>query len=99
MMRGSEILRFLPLGLILLGLTCLLIAALTPVSPRKGSLRLAASLMVAAAFCVGSTSQMFEQHRAWPGIVGSAAGLFLAYVGQRKHIRDPDGRTPVDRVL
>jgi uncharacterized membrane protein YgdD (TMEM256/DUF423 family) len=99
MTQGSEILKFLPLGLILLGLACLLVAGLTQVSPRKGWARLSASLLVGAAFVAGSISQMVKQHRIWPGAVGLGGGVFLAYVGLRKHERDPDGKTPAASML
>lgn len=94
MAQASAALRIIPLGLVLLGLAALLASVLMPVSPRKGWARLSASLLVAAAFALGSSAQMVQEHRPWPGIVGLAIGLFLVYVGFRKQKRDPHGRTP-----
>ena len=53
--------RGLPLGLILLGLASALVAALSAISAQKGLWRLASSLLVGAAFTVGSIAQMLKE--------------------------------------
>jgi hypothetical protein len=57
--------RGLPLGLILLGLAsalvAALVAALSAISAQKGLWRLASSLLVGAAFTVGSIAQMLKE--------------------------------------
>lgn len=72
--------RATPLGLILLGLASALAAALTPLSIKKGRLRLCASLFVSAGFTAGSVVQMLKEEKLWPGALGLAAGIFLAWV-------------------
>lgn len=91
--------RILPLSLVLPGLAFAVVAAFTPVSPQKGLRRLVASLLVGAAFAGGSTLQMFIERHLWPGAFGLAAGVFLVWLGLRKHKRDPDGRTPAAQML
>lgn len=91
--------RVLPLGLILLGLAAALVAALSAVSPQKGLWRLAGSLLVGAAFTVGSMAQMVKETRLWPGIFGLGAGAFLMWIGYRKYKKDPRGNTPAAQML
>jgi hypothetical protein len=98
MPNGSEVLRVFPFEFILLGLACLLVAALTPVSPRKGWARLFASLLVGTAFVLGSCWQMVKDNRTAPGAIELGVGLFLVYVGVRKFKRDPEGKTPVASI-
>jgi hypothetical protein len=91
--------RVIPASLILLGLTCALIAVFAPVSPRKGWTRLLSSVLVSAAFAVGSISQIVKDHRLWPGGYGLGAAVFLAWIGMRKRKRDPEGKTPAASML
>ena len=91
--------RVLPLGLVLMGLGCMLVAALKSVSSQKGLWRLAASLLVGAAFIVGSIAQVVKQNQLWPGVFGLGAGAFLMWVGYRKYKKDPNGKTPVAQML
>ncbi len=91
--------RVLPISLVLPGLAFAVVAAFTPVSPQKSLRRLIASLLVGAAFAVGSLLQIFTERRLWPGAFGLGAGVFLVWVGFRKRKRDPDGRTPAAQVL
>ena len=91
--------RVLPLGLVLLGLVCALVAALSARSSQKGLCRLAASLLVGAAFTVGSIAQMIKETRLWPGVFGLGAGAFLMWVGYRKYQKDPKGKTPAAQML
>ena len=92
-------LRVLPLGLVLLGLAFAVGAAFTSVSSQKGLRRLAASVLIAAAFVVGSVAQMLGEHRLWPGAFGIGAGAFLVWVGWRKYKRDPHGHTRPAQIL
>jgi hypothetical protein len=91
--------RAIPLGFVLLGLIFAAVASLTPISPRKGLLRLIASGLVGAAFVEGSIVQMFGEHRLWPAAFGIGAGAFLAWIGYRKYKRDPDGHTAAAQML
>lgn len=93
------VVQSLPLGLSVLGLIFALIAAFTPVSPQKGWRRLAASMLVGAAFGVGSTAEMFIERRLWPGALGILIGSLLIWIGFRKHKRDPEGITPPASIL
>ena len=85
------ILRFLPLGLILLAVLCVAVAAVLPISRTKGQVRLAGSLSLGAAFAVGSLLSTTGQ--SWQRGVGVVMGAFLAWIGLRKDRRDPDGKT------
>jgi hypothetical protein len=76
--------RVLPAVLTLVRLAAALIAAFAPISPLKGLWRPADSLLVGAAFDVGSMAQMLEERKLWPGAFGFGAGVFLIRVGYRK---------------
>jgi len=89
--------RILPLGLVVLAVMCVLVAALTPVSRAKGRLRLAGSLSIGAVFFIGSVPQIFAV--GWPAVIGTFCGVFLAWVGLRKYRRDPEGRSPSAQIL
>jgi hypothetical protein len=99
MKLGSDVMRFLPAALVLLGLACALVAALMRVSQQKGWTRLWASLMVATAFGVGAVSQILQEHKLWPGVGGAGIGIFLAHVGLRKQRKDPTGETPAAKMI
>ena len=91
--------RVVPSGLILLGLTFALLAAIIKVSERKGLFRLAASIAVALGFAIGGAAQMTGEKRIWPGCFGLVVSCFLAWIGFRKFNRDPEGRTPPASML
>jgi hypothetical protein len=92
-------LRLLPASLIISGLACAFIAAVTRVSLRKGTLRLLASLLVSAAFVAGASIQIANEDKVWPDSFGVGAGLFLTWIGWRKYRKDPTGTTPASRML
>ena len=91
------ILRFLPLGLILLAVLCVVVAAILPISRTRGQFRLAGSLSVGAAFVVGSLLSATGQ--SWQRGVAIAVGAFLAWIGLRKYRADPNGKTPASSIL
>jgi hypothetical protein len=91
--------RIIPLSLVLLALIFALLAVITKVSKRKGLLRLCASVTVALGFAIGGVAQVINEERLWPGCFGLGASCFLAWVGFRKHTRDPEGRTPPASML
>ncbi len=62
-------------------------------------MRLLASLCLSGAFLFGSITQIIAENRLWPASFGLLAGLVLAWIGFRKHRRDPDGRTPSATIL
>lgn len=95
----AMIMRLAPLSLVLLAVLCVIIAALTPVSRLKGQLRLLGSLLAGAAFCTGSVVQVAQDHRQWPGLLLSAMGGCLIWLGLRKYRRDPEGKTPSATIL
>lgn len=91
--------RALPLGLVLFGLMCALVAAFTPLSSLKGRLRLLGSLFVGTAFTVGGLFQTMNEQRLGPGGFGVVFGIFLIWIGVRKHKRDPNGASPAAQML
>jgi ABC-type xylose transport system permease subunit len=91
--------RILPLGLVVIAVACVLIAALTPVSRQKGRIRLAGSLCIGAAFLIGSVSQILTKGKSIPALIGALCGVFLVWVGLRKYRRDPEGRSPSAQIL
>lgn len=91
--------RATPAVLVLLALTCASVAGLMRVSPRKGQIRLLASLLVAAALSFGGLAQMVSEKALWPAIFGVLAGSFLVWMGFRKYKRDPFGKTPAGKML
>ena len=92
------IVRFIPLGLILLAVLCVAVAAVIPISRTKGQVRLAGSLLAGAAFVVGSLLPM-AGGKLWQRSVGVAMGALLAWFGLREYRRDSEGRTPAATVL
>jgi len=91
--------RVIPTSLILLGLIFALVAASTKLSPRKGLLRLAASVTVSLGFASGGVAQVILEGRLWPGCLGVVVAGFLSWVGITKYNRDPEGRTPAASIL
>ncbi|GGH00720.1 hypothetical protein [Silvibacterium dinghuense] len=98
-LEEKTIMQALPLSLVLLGLVFAIVAAITPVSLKKGLRRLLSSLLVGAAFILGSIEQIIAEHHLWPGAFGIGAGAFLVWIGYRKREKDPDGRTPAAKML
>ena len=50
-------------------------------------------------FVVGGLDQIVKEDHLWPGSIGLLAGVFLVWIGLRKHRRDPEGRTPARSIL
>jgi hypothetical protein len=91
--------RLIPLGLLLIAVICVLIAALTPVSKAKGQIRLLGSLFVGAGFGLDSLFQLTRGNEPWPRLLQLMAGVVLVWLGFRKHRRDPEGGTPAASIL
>jgi hypothetical protein len=88
-------LRFVPLVFIGLGVLCVLIAALLPVSRRKAKVRLLASLAVGLGFCLESVSVTLPPSEPrWHLALLFGFGIFLVYCGILKFRRDPLGQRP-----
>ena len=91
--------RFMPVGLVLLAVLCVILAALLPVSRAKGWTRLLGSMFVGAGVGTALLSQPTSDNRVWPRVFGIVAGPLLMWAGLRKHRRDPEGRTPAASIL
>jgi hypothetical protein len=91
--------RLIPLGLIVLAVICVLIAALVPVSKAKGLVRLLGSLFVGAGFSFDSLLQLTRGNEAWQRLFELMVSALLVWLGFRKHRRDPEGRTPAASIL
>jgi hypothetical protein len=78
---------------------CGVIAALIPISRIKGQLRLAGSLLIGIAFCIGALSQGVAEHNLRLSVAGFLCGGFLVWLGLRKYRRDPEGRTRASQIL
>ena len=90
------LINVLALASVLLAVACVVIAALTPVSRRKGQLRLAGSISIGILFLLSSalSHALIKQK-----VFGAVAGAFLIWVGWRKYRLDPQGRTPSAKIL
>jgi hypothetical protein len=95
----ATIARVVPLGLILLGVFCVIVAALRPVSRQKGQMRLLASLLGGAAVSVDSVTKIGKENLLWPAIIQLVGGFCLIWLGLRKFKRDPKGKTPAAQML
>ena len=89
-LQKAMFVRILPLGLGVLAVACILIAALTPVSRQKGRIRLAGSICIGVAFLIGSVSQILKKGKSIPALFGTLSGVFLVWVGLRKYRRGPE---------
>ncbi len=92
-------LEVIPLGLIVLAILCLIVAALVPVSRAKAYARLLGSLCVGTGFVIDSVLQVVNAGGSWPRYFEGIAGALLLWVGLRKFGRDREGRTPAARIL
>ena len=97
--QQSVFMNLLVVVLFLITVGCAVIAALTPVSRAKGYTRLAASLFCGPALMLHLLAQAFDEGEFLPGVIGLFVGVFLVWVGLRKHRRDPEGRTPPAQIL
>lgn len=90
--------RLAPLGLILLGIFCAVIAALRPVSRVKGQVRLLASLFGGAGVSVDSLAWIAKANLVWPAAIELVIGLYLIWIGLRTYRKDPEGKTPTTSI-
>jgi len=92
-------LRLVPLLFIIAAVLTVPIAAVLPVSTRKGSIRLLGSILLGVGFCLESLTLFKEEHRMGPGIFCLCGGVFLMWVGVLKNRRDPLGKEPAARTF
>jgi hypothetical protein len=81
--------RVVPLGLMLLGIFCAIIAALRPVSRLKGQARLLASLFGGAGVSVDSLAWIAKPDLVWPAAIELVMGLHFIWTGLRTYRKDP----------
>jgi hypothetical protein len=91
--------RLVPPLLMIAAVLTVPIAAVLPVSPRKGTIRLLGSILLGAGFCLESFTLFTEEHRMGVGIFCLCGGVFLVWVGILKNRRDPLGKEPAARTF